>query len=78
MATIEFSEWKKKVLMRLIGLASESNNEEERKVLDVLIRQLRYLRYRDLSGFLADLWAFCDSYKKYDICREFASTEITE
>ena len=75
---VEFSEWKRKLLMKLISIASESNNDEERKTLDALINELRYLRFRDVSGFIADLWVYCNYFKKYEICKEATVYEITE
>ncbi len=75
---IEFSEWKRRLLARLINIASTATDTKEKEVLNALINALRYLRFRDVSGYLADLWAYCDSYKKYEICREFTEQEITE
>ena len=73
---MKFSEWKRRAMIKLMKLASETNSEKERNDLTALMDMLHTLRYRDLASFLRYLWAYCQYHKKYDVCRELVQEEI--
>lgn len=53
---MRFREWKAKTMTALISLAREASDEKIKNDIDVLIRKLSYLKSRDLSVFLSDLY----------------------
>jgi len=73
---MKFSEWKRKVMLKLIQLATSATTEKERQDLEALMNILHNLRYRDLASFLRYLYEYCRYHKRYDVCRELTQEEI--
>jgi len=69
---MDFSDWKTKVMARLVKLSAEAKSEKERQDLTELILNLKDLRRRDVSSWLVKLYAYCVNYSKMDLCREAA------
>jgi len=69
---MEFSDWKTKVMTKLIMLAAEAKSEKERLDLTELILNLKDLRRRDVASWLVRLYAYCINYGKMDLCKEAA------
>lgn len=53
---LSFSQWKTKTLLTLIKIVEENDNEKLRHDVNTLIVKLEYLKARDLSRWLRDLW----------------------
>ncbi|MEM4409687.1 MAG: hypothetical protein QXI19_13195 [Candidatus Caldarchaeum sp.] len=53
---MKFREWKAKTMTALISLAREASDEKIKNDIDALMRKLSYLKSRDLSMFLSDLY----------------------
>jgi len=67
---MQFSEWKTRMMTKLIKLASEAKSEWEITKLTTLIRYLKDLRRPVVASWLAELCAYCVNFKKMDLCSE--------
>jgi len=69
---MDFSEWKSKVMAKLVRLSAEAKSQQEQLELTELIVRLKDLRRRDVATWLYKLYTYCVNFRKMELCKEVA------